>query len=114
MIIRHVPINLYADDTSGNFSKQFNKHIVYYFTLSGLPPRVSNMEYNCHLMCTSNMAGALELADQIVDQMNELATEGVVAYDSGLKQNVLVMSVFLCFQGDSPMDAEITSTPVPG
>jgi hypothetical protein len=45
---------------------------------------------------------------------SELATEGVVAYDSGLKQNVLVMSVFLCFQGDSPMDAEITSTPVPG
>jgi hypothetical protein len=69
MIICHVPINLYADDTSGNFSKQFNKQMVYYFTLSGLPPRVSNMEYNCHFLCTSNTAGALELADQIVDQM---------------------------------------------
>ncbi|PLW15305.1 hypothetical protein PCANC_19994 [Puccinia coronata f. sp. avenae] len=101
MIIRHVPINLYADDTSGNVSKQFNKHMVYYFTLSGLPPRVANMEYNCHFLCTSKTAGALELADQIVDQMNELATEAV-------------MSVVLCFQGDSPMHAEITSTPVPG
>ncbi|PLW22410.1 hypothetical protein PCASD_13465 [Puccinia coronata f. sp. avenae] len=114
MIIRHVPINLYADDTSGNVSKQFNKHMVYYFTLSGLPPRIANMEYNCHFLCTSNTAGALELADQIVDQMNELATEGVVAYDSGLNKNVLLMSVVLCFQGDSPMHAEITSTPVPG
>jgi hypothetical protein len=45
---------------------------------------------------------------------SEMATEGVVTYDSGLKQNVLVISVVLCFQGDSPMDAEITSTPVPG
>ena len=45
---------------------------------------------------------------------SEMATEGVVAYDLGLKQNVLVMSVVLCFQGDSPMDAEITSTTVPG
>jgi hypothetical protein len=69
MIIRHVPINLYADDTSGNVSKQFNKHMVYYYTLSGLPPRVSNMDYNFHFLCTSNTAGALELADQIVDQM---------------------------------------------
>ncbi|PLW13028.1 hypothetical protein PCASD_19959 [Puccinia coronata f. sp. avenae] len=69
MIIRHVPINLYADDTSGNVSKQFNKHMVYYFTLSGLPPKLSNMEYNCHFLCTSNTAGALELADQIVNQL---------------------------------------------
>jgi hypothetical protein len=45
---------------------------------------------------------------------SELATEGVVAYDSSLKQNVLVMSVALCFQGDSPMDTKITRMPVPG
>ncbi|PLW26323.1 hypothetical protein PCANC_27603 [Puccinia coronata f. sp. avenae] len=46
-VIRHVPITLYSDDTSGNSSKQFNKHISFYFTLSGLPPNVSNQEYNC-------------------------------------------------------------------
>ena len=68
-LIRHVPISLYADHTSGNISKQFNKHIAYYFTLAGLPPNLSNMEYNCHFLCTSNTSGALELGEQVVDQL---------------------------------------------
>jgi hypothetical protein len=43
-IIQNLPINLYADDTSGNVSKKWNKHISFYFTLSGLPPHISNQE----------------------------------------------------------------------
>jgi hypothetical protein len=37
-----------------------------------------------------------------------------VAYDAGLKEEVLVMTGVLCFLGDSPMHAEITNTPNPG
>ncbi|KAI7937024.1 hypothetical protein MJO28_015923 [Puccinia striiformis f. sp. tritici] len=44
-IMRHVPITLYCDDTFGNQLKKWNKHISYYYTLSGLPPKVSNQEY---------------------------------------------------------------------
>lgn len=68
-IIRHVPITLYADDTSGNQSKRWNKHISYYFTLSGIPPVLANMEYNIHFISTSNVAGPLELAESIVNQL---------------------------------------------
>jgi hypothetical protein len=68
-ILRNVPINLYCDDTSGNKSKKWNKHISYYFTLSGLPPRISNQQFNCHFLCTSNIAGALELGEMIVEQL---------------------------------------------
>ncbi|OAV88510.1 hypothetical protein PTTG_09689, partial [Puccinia triticina 1-1 BBBD Race 1] len=68
-IIRHVPITLYADDTSGNCSKQWNKHISYYFTLSGLPPHWSNQEYNCQFVATSNVASCLELADPIIEEI---------------------------------------------
>lgn len=68
-VIRHMPITLYADDTSGNLSKQWNKHISYFFTLSGLPPSETNQQYNCHFLSTSNTAGVLELADQIVDEI---------------------------------------------
>jgi len=68
-IIRHVPMTLYADDTSGNVSKQWNKHLSYYWSLSGLPPTMSNQQYNCHFLATSNAAGALELGDQIVDEI---------------------------------------------
>jgi hypothetical protein len=68
-IIRHTPIKLYCNDTSGNVSKQWNKHISYYFTLSGLPPVNSSQEFNCHFLCTSNTASALEMGQIIVLEM---------------------------------------------
>jgi hypothetical protein len=67
-IIRHMPTTMYSDDTSGNVSKQFNKHISFYFTLSGLPPNLTNQEYNCHFLSTFNRAGVLEIANQIVKE----------------------------------------------
>ncbi|KAA1125883.1 hypothetical protein PGTUg99_014867 [Puccinia graminis f. sp. tritici] len=112
-VIRHMPINLYADDTSGNVSKKWNRHISFYFTLAGLPPKLSNMQYNCHFLSTSNEAGVLELGEQIVEEINMLATDGRVAHDSSLGEDVLIMSMVLCFQADSPMHAEITNTPLP-
>lgn len=68
-IIRHMPLVLYCDDLSGNISKRWNKHVAFYFTLAGLPPKMSNQEYNCHFLTTSNTAGALELADPLIDEL---------------------------------------------
>ncbi|OAV89008.1 hypothetical protein, variant [Puccinia triticina 1-1 BBBD Race 1] len=108
-----MPINLYANDTSGNVSKQWNKHISYYFTLAGLAPKLSNMQYNCHFLSTSNQAGVLELGEAIVEDLNALGTTGFVAHDVALDTEVLIMSVILCFQGDSPMHAKVTNTTLP-
>ncbi|KAI9622928.1 hypothetical protein H4Q26_014868 [Puccinia striiformis f. sp. tritici PST-130] len=92
-IICHAHITLYADDTSV----------------------LACMEYNIHFISTSNVAGPLELAESIVNQLNELATEGSFAYDCTLqKEKVLFMTVPPCFLADSPMAAEITNTPIPG
>ncbi|KAI9626747.1 hypothetical protein KEM48_010212 [Puccinia striiformis f. sp. tritici PST-130] len=113
-IIRNVPITLYADDTSGNISKKFNKHISFYFTLSGLPPNLSNQEYNCHFLATSNRATGLEIGAQIVTEMNKITREGFIAFDSTIMKEVLVTGTVLCFLGDSPMHAEVTNTPNPG
>ncbi|EFP91328.2 uncharacterized protein PGTG_16982 [Puccinia graminis f. sp. tritici CRL 75-36-700-3] len=113
-ILRNVPINLYCDDTSGNKSKKWNKHISYYFTLSGLPPQISNQQFNCHFLCTSNIVGPLELGEMVVKQLNDMAINGFTAYDSTIGQEVHVMTSLLCFLADSPMHAEITNTPVPG
>ncbi|PLW38987.1 hypothetical protein PCASD_08454 [Puccinia coronata f. sp. avenae] len=88
-VIRHVPITLYADDTSGN-------------------------EFNCHFLLTSNVASVLELSEQIVDEINDMALEGFTAYDSHIAEPALVHSVVLCFLADSPMHAEVTNTPNPG
>ncbi|OAV96922.1 hypothetical protein PTTG_08102 [Puccinia triticina 1-1 BBBD Race 1] len=112
-VIRQMPINLFADDTSGNVSKQWNCHISYYCTLAGLPPKATNMQYNCHFLSTSNQAGVLELGEQIVEELNLSSSEGFPAYDPGLDADVLVMSFVLCFQGDSPMHAEVTNTMMP-
>jgi hypothetical protein len=68
-IIRNMPITLYSDDTLGNVSKRWNKHVSFYFTLSGLPPRLSNQEFNCHFLTTSNRAGVLELSEMIIDEL---------------------------------------------
>jgi hypothetical protein len=68
-IICHVPIVLYADDTSGKKSKQWNKHFSFYCTLGGLPPLHSNMEYKCHFLTTSNVAGPLELAEPFIQEL---------------------------------------------
>jgi hypothetical protein len=64
-----MPICLYANDTSGNSSKKWNKHIPYYFTLAGLPPNLTNQHFNCHFLTTSNSAGPMELAEGIVDDL---------------------------------------------
>jgi hypothetical protein len=43
-----------------------------------------------------------------------MATDGFVAYDSTIHQQVHVMTSIMCFTADSPMHAEITNTHVPG
>ena len=67
-VIWHIPTTMYSDNTSGNVSKQWNKHISFFFTLSGLPPNLTNQEYNCHFLSTSNRADVLEIAGQIVKE----------------------------------------------
>jgi hypothetical protein len=68
-ILRNLPISLYADDTLGNISKRWNKHISFYYTLAGLPPNLSNQEYNCHFLATSNRATVLEISEHLVDEL---------------------------------------------
>ncbi|KNZ49701.1 hypothetical protein VP01_483g2, partial [Puccinia sorghi] len=72
--------------------KAYGKHISFFFTLSGLPPNLTNQEYNCHFLSTSNRADVLEIAVQILKESN----------------------MMLLFFADSPMHAEITNIPIPG
>ncbi|KAH9808248.1 hypothetical protein DFH28DRAFT_998033 [Melampsora americana] len=85
----------------------------YYFTLAGLKPKLTNQEYHIHPLCTSNVASALEQGDQIVDELNQAATNGFCAYDCSIEQNVLVIPFILCHMGDSPMHSEISNTTNP-
>ncbi|KAI8452738.1 hypothetical protein BY996DRAFT_6431741 [Phakopsora pachyrhizi] len=112
-IIRHIPLNFYSDDTSGNVSKQWNKHISIFMSLAGLPPKLSNQEFNTLFVATSNIATALELAAPVCDELNNLSLSGFTAFYYSLQEHVLVLPVVLLFMADSPMHAEITSTMQP-
>ncbi|KAI8457360.1 hypothetical protein BY996DRAFT_6411693 [Phakopsora pachyrhizi] len=112
-MIRHVPLSFYADDTSGNISKQWNKHISIFMSLAGLPPKLSNQEFNKLFVATSNIASALELAAPVFEELKKLTTTGFTAFDYSLQGDVLVLPVVLLFMADSPMHAEITSTMQP-
>jgi hypothetical protein len=59
---------LYSDDTSGNVSKKWNKHMSIYTILAGLPPKLANQEFNIHFVATTNTANALELFGRTVDE----------------------------------------------
>jgi hypothetical protein len=90
---------------------------------------------DCHFLCTSNIAKALELVEMVVEQfrwaisfflvcivgsdsycfkISNMANNGFKAYHCKIGQKVLVMPSVLFFLADSPMHAEITNTPVPG
>ncbi|KAI8445100.1 hypothetical protein BY996DRAFT_8480786 [Phakopsora pachyrhizi] len=109
-MIRHIPLNFYSDYTSGNVSKQWNKHISIFMSLAGLPPKLSNQEFNIFFVATSNIATALELAAPVCDELNNLSLSGFTAFDYSLQEHVLVLPVVLLFMADLPMHAEITST----
>ncbi|KAH9816454.1 hypothetical protein DFH28DRAFT_890933, partial [Melampsora americana] len=109
-IIRHLPLTLYSDDTSGNISKQWNKHISYYINMSGLPSKLIHLDFNTLFVATSNNASALELGNHVVDQINALSTFGAQGFDASIGQEVMIMAIPLCFLGDSPMHAEISNT----
>ncbi|KAH9814463.1 hypothetical protein DFH28DRAFT_1168556 [Melampsora americana] len=79
----------------------------------GLPPDWSNQEFNTHFLATTNTASALELFDQVVDEINELSQNGFVTYDHLLGEDVCAMVVVLAHLGDSPMHAEICNTTNP-
>ncbi|KAI8444648.1 hypothetical protein BY996DRAFT_6425526 [Phakopsora pachyrhizi] len=112
-MIRHIPLNFYSDDTSGNVSKQWNKHISIFMSLAGLPPKLSNQEFNTLFVATSNIATALELAAPVCDELNNISLSGFTAFDYSLQEHVLVLPVVLLFMADSPIHAEITSTMQP-
>ncbi|KAI8456272.1 hypothetical protein BY996DRAFT_6412515 [Phakopsora pachyrhizi] len=112
-MIRHVPLSFYADDTSGNISKQWNKHISIYMSLAGLSPKFSNQEFNKLFVSTSNIASALDLAASVFEELKKLTTTRFTAFDYSLQVDVLVLPVVLHLMADSPMHAEITSTMQP-
>ncbi|KAL4078903.1 hypothetical protein V8B97DRAFT_2021242 [Scleroderma yunnanense] len=102
------PIWLYCDDTSGNLSKQWNKHNSFLFTPAGLPHAAVHQEYNVHFLCTSNTASPLEMLDGFVNQLETAQETGIWAWDCVHKEKILVFPSVLALLGDNPMQSELS------
>jgi hypothetical protein len=63
------PIFLWCDDTSGNQSKRWNKHISFLFTFAGLPKSLASLAYNIHFLATFNIASPLEMLSKILEEL---------------------------------------------
>jgi hypothetical protein len=108
-IVKMVPLNLYSDDTSGNRSKKWNKHESWLLSLSGLPFNETQSLYHVRFISTSNIAGALEQAEGVVQSIVDDLEKGVVAYDASMGAEVLIFGGVFCFQGDNPMQSLMCS-----
>ncbi|KAJ3884694.1 hypothetical protein GG344DRAFT_91457 [Lentinula edodes] len=100
------PIWLYCDDTLGNVPKKWNKHNSFLFSAAELPRHLASKESNIHFLSTSNSAPPLEMLDGIVEQLLETQANGIWAWDSQLKDLVLVIPSVLALLGDNPMQSE--------
>ncbi|KAG8692786.1 hypothetical protein FRC08_009539 [Ceratobasidium sp. 394] len=108
-LVCSMPLWLYCDDTSGNTSKKWNKHNSFLFTLTGLPRAQTQLPYNIHFLATSNIASPLEMLHELVKELSEARTNGVVAYDCELGEEVVAIPWVYAMQGDNPMQSELCS-----
>ena len=91
-------------------SKKWNKFDLWAMLLAGLPRAVNSRLENIHLICCSNEASAIEMADPIVDDLLKLENEGLVTYDALLGQEVIVIAPLICAICDNPRASEIPTT----
>ncbi|XP_070550788.1 uncharacterized protein [Ptychodera flava] len=77
----YLPINIYADDTSGNKSKQWNSYHVLSMQLAGLPTSEKDKLKNVHFVSTSNIVKPNELFQPIVDDIKSIR-DGICTLDA--------------------------------
>ncbi|KAH8926419.1 hypothetical protein BT69DRAFT_1215259 [Atractiella rhizophila] len=105
-----VPIVLYADDTSGNRSKKWNKHQSFLMTLAeGLPNKLQQQEFCIQFLGTTNVGSVLELLEGVVTQILDAWKEPVIAYDGLTGEEIVFRPLPLLFEGDNPMQSEFCS-----
>lgn len=100
---------MFTDDTSGNKSKKWHKFDSWSVMFAGLPRRENAKIVNIHFCCCSDVVSALDMSGPLAQELIELESTGIEAYDSLLSQPVIVLSPLMCILADNPRASELTN-----
>ncbi|KAJ7707163.1 hypothetical protein B0H16DRAFT_1824386 [Mycena metata] len=104
-VLRIMP---WADDVSGNRSKQYNAHMNLYLANLNLPHKQLAQEYFVRFCATSPVAGSSEQFEALAEDCQQ--NDWTSAYDCELQQEILFRVGIHLLPADNPQQAENTST----
>ncbi|KAJ7820820.1 hypothetical protein B0H14DRAFT_3089221 [Mycena olivaceomarginata] len=104
-VLRIMP---WADDVSGNRSKQYNAHMNMYIANINLPHKLLAQEYFVRFCATSQYASSLEQFDALAEDC--MQKDWTSTYDCKLQQEILFRIGIHLLPADNPQQAETTST----
>lgn len=104
----NIPLILFSDETSANQSKKWNLFEVWYAKLAGIP--WSHSQYSTvHFICGSQTVKPWEMADGILDDLQNGLEKGMITFDAALQEQVLLIGGVLFIKADNPRAAELCS-----
>ncbi|KAF7375525.1 hypothetical protein MSAN_00440700 [Mycena sanguinolenta] len=84
--MRKLMVSPWADDVSGNQSKQYNKHMNMYTGNGCLPGRLLQQEFHVHYISSSPHASSAEQFAAFCDHVKSTETNPVKAYNAATKR----------------------------
>ncbi|KAJ7189318.1 hypothetical protein GGX14DRAFT_580795 [Mycena pura] len=104
-----VMVTAWADDVSGNRSKQYNKHINVCTQNDCLPGPERQQEYHVHCISTSPHASSHEQLATLRDHAKSTEKEPVRAYNAHTKRKCRFIIRVPCLPADNPQQSEEAS-----
>ncbi|KAJ6548781.1 hypothetical protein B0H19DRAFT_1211584 [Mycena capillaripes] len=101
-----VMVTPWADDVSGNKSKQYNKHMNMYAQNSCLPGRLLQQEFHVHYISASPHASSAEQFATFRDQVKSTETEPVRCFNAHTKRKCRVILRAPGLPADNPQQSE--------
>ncbi|KAJ6456513.1 hypothetical protein C8R45DRAFT_1056469 [Mycena sanguinolenta] len=104
-----VMVPIWADDVSGNKSKQYNKHINMYLANSNLPGQLLQQEYFVRFVSTSPHATSPEQFSALKEQIQATCTNPIPCYNAETRRNCRVILQVPSLPADNPQQSEEAS-----
>ncbi|THV06317.1 hypothetical protein K435DRAFT_645468 [Dendrothele bispora CBS 962.96] len=104
-----VMIPVWANDVSGNKSKQYNKHINLYMENSNLPSRLLQQEYFVNFLSTSPHATSPEQLSEIRKIVNDTEKNPIRCFNADTKRYCGVVLRVPSLPADNPQQSEEAS-----